>query len=77
MRWVSFTIALLIGIGGLYEAVAVVHPAVPTISRIIQGWRDNGQGTLAFAIAVGCVVFLQSAILWLWRHFRRDKRSSL
>ena len=77
MRWFGFTVALLVGLGGLYEALAIVHPDVPTISRVVQGWRDSGAVTAVTVLTLAILGALAYFARWLWEHFRRGTRSTL
>jgi hypothetical protein len=78
-RWLGATVALLICLGSGYEFLAIVHPAVPTISRVVQGWRDLGDwwGFLALSVTFAMVGALLIFTRWLWYHLRRDRRSPL
>lgn len=68
----SLTATLVLG----YETVSLVTP-LPTISRIVQGWRDNGRGTLVLIISGVVVTGLVWFAYWLWHHFRFGERSNL
>jgi hypothetical protein len=57
-----------------YEALALLTP-LPTISRVIQGWRDDGH-TVAVAVLVGAVILLLAGFaVWLFHHLLFSPRS--
>lgn len=69
-------LALIIAIGSTYEFVAIASPRLPTISRVVQGWRDAGGVRAVFGITLFCVVALGVFARWLWGHFLHAPRSS-
>lgn len=68
--------ALAITLIAGYEFVSLVSP-LPTISRIVQGWRDDGYGTAVLALTVAVVAAIGYFAVWLFQHFRKDERSNL
>lgn len=71
-------LALVVCLGAGYEFLGIVLPGVPTISRILQGWRDGPGSNLP----VYLVVFLILSILnlfsaWLFHHLLFETRSTL
>jgi hypothetical protein len=67
----------LVLLGSAYEFVALLSPRVPTISRLVQGWRDKGGKWQVVAITVFCITALGVFGAWLWKHFIFEKRSNL
>lgn len=77
-RVLGLVLAMLVSLLAGYEAVAIALPGVPTISRILQGWRD-GPGS---NVPVWVVVFLILSVLnlfsaWLFHHLLFETRSGL
>lgn len=70
-------IALLVALGSTYEFVALLHPRLPTISRVVQGWRDSGGAKAVLALTLFCVTALGVFGAWLWHHFLHERRSNL
>jgi len=59
-----------------YETLAI-FTSLPTISRIIQGWRDDGH-TVAVAVLVGFITLVLLAFaVWVFRHLLFGPRSPL
>lgn len=64
---------LTFAIGG-YEALALVSP-LPTLSRMMQGLRDNGHPFVVFMISLVFVWILASFGAWLYYHLNYQLRS--
>ncbi len=60
-----------------YEFVALVSSRLPTISRVIQGWRDRGAGWQVAALVVSMVTALGVFAAWLYHHLLYERRSDL
>lgn len=73
---IGSAICVVIIIVAAYELVAL-NSSLPTISRIIQGWRDDGALLPYGAALAGSVAALVGFTAWLIHHFTRDKRSRL
>lgn len=69
-------VALFVFLVSGYELLAL-ETSLPTISRIVQGWRDSGAHTVVTILAAACVAALAWFGAWLWHHFKYDRRSSL
>lgn len=73
---VGSAVCAVIILGAAYELVAL-NSSLPTISRIVQGWRDDGALLPYGAALAGSLAALVGFTAWLFRHFTRDKRSRL
>lgn len=67
--------SLAVLLGG-YELVALwTH--LPTISRVIQGYRDGSGHTVVTVLTDAIVAGLALFGAWVNKHFKNDKRSTL
>lgn len=71
---VGIVLAGLTFILGGYEFLALVTP-LPTISRMVQGLRDNGHEGVVFLMSAVCVCILALFGSWLYYHFNYQLRS--
>jgi hypothetical protein len=71
---IGFILATLTFIIGGYEGLALVTP-LPTISRMMQGLRDNGHPFWVFMISLVFVWILASFGAWLYYHLNYQLRS--
>lgn len=62
-------------IGG-YEALALVSP-LPTISRMMQGLRDDGHAGVIWLISAVFVCIFALFGAWLYYHLNYQARSGL
>lgn len=76
-RWFGVVVSALATLIAGYETAALLLPGVPTISRIIQGWRDDGHTTAVLALAITLSAVLLLFALWLLRHLLLSPRSDL
>jgi hypothetical protein len=68
---------LVILIAG-YEALAIRLPSLPTISRILQGWRDSPGSSLPVWIVVFLILSIVNLFAaWLFHHLLFEPRSGL
>lgn len=74
IRWFGIIASFLVGVGALYEGIALVSP-LPTISRMTQGLRDEGRTELVFVISMVVVCILAMFGAWLYYHFNYQPRS--
>lgn len=74
IRIFGIVVSFLVGIGALYEGIALVSP-LPTLSRMTQGLRDGGQKELVFVISMVVVCILAMFGAWLYYHFNFQVRS--
>ena len=66
------TILLIFG----YETLGLVTP-LPTISRILQGWRDSGHYVAVYSVVVILLTIMSIASAWLFHHLLFEARSPL
>jgi hypothetical protein len=69
-------VAALAALIGLYELTAILTP-LPTISRIIQGWRDDGHYVAVAVLVGGITLVLLLFAVWVFRHLLFDPRSPM
>ena len=74
IRWFGIVVSFLVGVGALYEGIALVSP-LPTLSRVTQGLRDDGHQGLVFVISMAVVCILAMFGAWLYFHFNYQTRS--
>jgi len=76
-RYVGAILSLIVGIGGLYEGIAILTGPhwPPTFSRMTQGLRDGGHTFAVFAISIACGFILMALAQWLYYHFNYQPRS--
>lgn len=75
-RLIGISISALATLIAGYETLALIGPW-PTISRIIQGLRDNGHTVLVWVLVIVlCLIFVGFAV-WLFRHLLFSPRSNL
>lgn len=75
MRHIGLFLSLAAGLIGWYEALALLSPRVPTISRMMQGLRDGGHPMVVFAISAVIVCILALFGAWLYYHLNYQVRS--
>ena len=67
-------VALTVLLGSLYEVIAL-NSSLPTISRVVQGWRDQGGFRAVLALTILCVIALGIFGNWLVHHFLFERRT--
>ena len=75
-QWFGKLIASLATLIAGYETLALFTP-LPTISRIIQGWRDDGHTVAVWALVIVICLVLVLFAVWLFRHLLFSPRSDL
>jgi hypothetical protein len=71
-------IAALCVVLSAYELTAILNGRLPTISRVLQGWRDSGTKHREFIALVGFVgIALAVFAIWLMGHLGWEQRSDL
>lgn len=73
---IGFWICVVGGTLLWYEAAALVTP-LPTLSRLMQGLRDNGQVRMIFAISIAIVWLFATVGAWLYYHLNYEPRSGI
>jgi hypothetical protein len=71
-------LAILVCILSGYEAIGIAVPGVPTISRVLQGWRDGPGSNLWVWLCVFLIISLLNLFsAWLFHHLLFEPRSGL
>ena len=76
-RIIGATICALVVLIAGYEFLGIVTP-LPTISRVLQGWRDAPGSNMPVYIVVGVILFIINLFaMWLFHHLLFSPRSTL
>lgn len=77
-RTFGLVVAVLAWLITTYEIIGIVSPGVPTISRILQGWRDGPGSNLPVWVAVVLILTVLNLFsAWLFHHLLFEQRSIL
>lgn len=74
-RYVGLVVSGLAALIAGYEFVALLTP-LPTVSRIVQGWRDDGNTLCVFLLTLAVFLTLIGFAFWLFGHLLFDPRSN-
>ncbi len=74
IKYAGVVVSGLVSLIAGYECAALLTP-LPTISRIVQGWRDDGHTAAVVALVVALVVLLLAFAAWVFRHLLFGPRS--
>jgi hypothetical protein len=74
--WIGITVSALAALVAGYELLAQLTP-LPTISRVIQGWRDDGHTVAVVTLVSAITLVLLVFAAWVFRHLLFGDRSVL
>jgi len=74
--WTGIAVSAFATLIAGYELVAHLTP-LPTISRVIQGWRDDGHTVAVVTLVSIITLVLVAFAAWVFRHLLFGPRSVL
>lgn len=77
-RTFGLAVCMLVWLIVTYETAGILLPGVPTISRVLQGWRDGpGSNLPVWAVVVVILTIVNLFSAWLFHHLLFEARSTL